>query len=727
MTADVLRPALLARYRDLIELRYDYPLVLTPTAGTETPVQSLTEILDAALRQAAPPGPDGERLRQQVLGLERQIRALLAGGATGTLSELWQRAADKLLAGADAEARIALRDGLKQARQAVTVDGAVLDCNERTPAAFVAHLWRTRETARTRRFSDKINSLILRLRELLRTDFLQSAEARAPERLQRAFGPRYSNVFDFKVLSKVLDGSARGVPLPERRRKRIRAALDVLETQRFVAAPAIAKRAEPYAFSFETCSAALEAFHVRLPEMAAVIKAMGIAELELDNRYRDAVHDPFFERFDLNSLSLADLAWFPSYLVLLRDVGVAAERTAVLDALSSGLPLKILLQFDDIVEELPLTGGKLAFGRKRPQFAGMVLGLTSAFVLQSSSSHLYRMRQKIQRGVGIEGAALFCVYSGCGTGTAGLPPYLAAAAAVESRAFPTFTYDPSAGKDWAARFDVRDNPQPETDWPVHSFDYEGRDHQRLSERFGFTFADFAACDTRYSARLQRIAASRAPVTLISVADYLRQPAQPGAAAFLPLVDEHDNLHKFAAGEELIQATRRCADAWRGLQELGGINNSHARRLLEQQRAVWEQEKQKELQALRSSAQAAAPAATKPAASTLETAAPAPAAGLNTGPAAAPDAAAEASPAASDDPYIETPRCTTCEECIHINNRLFIYDENKQAHIADVKAGTYRDLVEAAESCQVSIIHPGKPQNPDEPGLDELLQRAAPFQ
>ena len=52
--------------------------------------------------------------------------------------------------------------------------------------------------------------------------------------------------------------------------------------------------------------------------------------------------------------------------------------------------------------------------------------------------------------------------------------------------------------------------------------------------------------------------------------------------------------------------------------------------------------------------------------------------------------------------------------------MFAYNENKQAELIDVAAGTYRQLVEAAESCQLSIIHPGKPINPDEPGLDELL-------
>jgi hypothetical protein len=58
--------------------------------------------------------------------------------------------------------------------------------------------------------------------------------------------------------------------------------------------------------------------------------------------------------------------------------------------------------------------------------------------------------------------------------------------------------------------------------------------------------------------------------------------------------------------------------------------------------------------------------------------------------------------------------------------MFVYDENKQAYIADISAGTYHDLVEAAETCQVCIIHPGKPKNPDEPGLDELIKRAELF-
>jgi hypothetical protein len=81
---------------------------------------------------------------------------------------------------------------------------------------------------------------------------------------------------------------------------------------------------------------------------------------------------------------------------------------------------------------------------------------------------------------------------------------------------------------------------------------------------------------------------------------------------------------------------------------------------------------------------------------------------------------------TDEPYIDTASCTTCDECTNKNDRMFAYDDNKQAYIKDATAGTYRELVEAAEACQVAIIHPGKPLNPDEPGLEELVARAKPF-
>ena len=93
-----LRPALFARYRELPELRYDFPLVLTQSEGGI--VQSLSGVVDNALGTVAL-GNDGERIRKHVLRLEQEIRTLVAQGATGTLSGLWDKAAGSLAAGSD--------------------------------------------------------------------------------------------------------------------------------------------------------------------------------------------------------------------------------------------------------------------------------------------------------------------------------------------------------------------------------------------------------------------------------------------------------------------------------------------------------------------------------------------------------------------------------------------------------------------------------------------------
>jgi ferredoxin len=117
-----------------------------------------------------------------------------------------------------------------------------------------------------------------------------------------------------------------------------------------------------------------------------------------------------------------------------------------------------------------------------------------------------------------------------------------------------------------------------------------------------------------------------------------------------------------------------------------------------------------------------------------TAAPAPVAegdgGAATAVAEAP--AAAAAPAVEEEeelalePYIDTARCTTCDECTKVNKKMFAYNDKKQAYIKDPKAGTFKEMVMAAERCPVRIIHPGNPLNKKEKDLAKWMKRAEPF-
>jgi ferredoxin len=719
-------PAALAGLRRLERLRYDYPVVLVDEGAEAGTLRSVTSVVDDTLREVAPRGLEGERMRKHALRLEQEIRALVAAGAAGRLRELWSAAAARLVAPSDHEARELLASvGARLAH-----DGEVVGCGDEAPAALATHLWRAEQLRRARAFRGLVDRLCVRLADVLRAAFIHSQAGQGPESLRAAIGGSHREDFDFSAMSKLL---VRGTPkdeLPPARRQRIEWALGVLRAQRFYPDPRLAGRPDApaaYAFRFADCASAVAAYRERLPALALVAKAIAVAELEADGAYVDAKDDPVFAHFDESALGAEDLALFPDYLVCIPPGSNDAPQNAgLMEMLSSGLPVKVLVSTDDLLEEAALGTGHFAFGVRSARLANTATGLGGVFVVQSASANLYALRERLARAFRHRGAGLVSVYGGTRTATAGLPPYLTSAAAMESRAFPAFTYDPYAGDNLAARFSLEDNPQPEADWPVGALAYADAGLQRVVQEMPFTVADFALCDTRYAAHFARVPRERWNDAMVPADEWLAlDPKQ--AADRIPYVlaaDADDVMHRLIVDARLMQTVARCRTFWHRLQEQGGIHNSHAQVLLAREKAKWEAARAKEIEEAAALAAAAAP---QPVATQATATAPAAAAG----PPATATPAAEAAPASAernpDEAWIETSRCPSCNECQNINDRMFKYNDNKQAYIADIDAGTYRQLVEAAEACQVSIIHPGKPRNPKEPGLEELLERAKPFQ
>jgi pyruvate-ferredoxin/flavodoxin oxidoreductase len=98
------------------------------------------------------------------------------------------------------------------------------------------------------------------------------------------------------------------------------------------------------------------------------------------------------------------------------------------------------------------------------------------------------------------------------------------------------------------------------------------------------------------------------------------------------------------------------------------------------------------------------------------------------PPAAPEQEAAASAATAFEPaWIDQSECTSCDECVNINQKIFAYDDQKKAFLKDPKGGPFKDIVRAAEKCTGRCIHPGTPANQGEKGLDKLIKRAEKFQ
>lgn len=657
--AQGVRPALAARHRTLEALRYDFPVVLVSNpAGDELvlPLSTITDRMIAKIGATA----DAEAARQALLRAERDVRRAIASGKPGTLRKLWPAAAD-----------------------ALALDGELADCDGTFPAKVAVHVWSVVEKRKAAAFHAEADRLVVRLREILAADESRSPEARSAEALCESVGALHRDTFDFETMSQLLERAFEGRPLPEARRRRIHAQLAALTSQRFFTDP------PAHGMVFDGCGEALQAFRARYPEMRSFARTLAAAGLECEGRYDGARHDALFHHLAETPLTRDELAPFPALLVCVREGDMdATARAELIELLACGAPVKLLLQFDDL---LPPTGLSDVLGEvaaRADAFTGLALGLGHVFVLQAPASSVPRLHERLLQALAYPGPALLSLFSGASEG-ASLPPYLNAAAALESRAFPAFTWNPAKSLETGERFSIEGNPQPDRDWPRHTLEFEDAAHQAIREDCAFTAADFLAAHQRFARHFMPLPPDDGNAC-IAVDECLDRTEIDGVGASLPVVDDKDALYRMAVDDTMLELARGCRERWRRLQQMARLG-------------------------LPVSAPAPAVAAPEPAAEAPKAEAPPPAAAAET-----------AKAPASDEAYIETPRCTTCEECMAINKQMFKYDGNKQAYIADINAGTYRQLVEAAEACQVSIIHPGKPRNPDEPGLEEMLERARPF-
>lgn len=706
------RPALFADYRDLSRLRYDYPLILGSTKDGEW-VRSLADSIDFALQRSAAEGTEGEEIRRQVLNLEQEIRNLVAGSETGSLASLWEQARAVLLKEASDPSAGNLLENLAKVQSQLGFDGEVIDCDAHLSFRMIKHAWKQSQQQKSIALQKRINRLLNKLTDILKVDSMHSGQARDVAHLENSLGTGDSNVFDFQAMSQILKSAPVGNPLPESRQLRINAAIKVLEAQQFVNS---GSTNEIFEFSYTDCSTALTAFQQRLPAMAAVVKAISIAELEIENRYVESKHDAFYANFDEDHLGPEDLALFPVYLITIEDADDPINKQAVLELLGKGLPFKIVAHTNNIFGDISTATGQLSFGTQGQQLASMAMGLNTVFVMQSAASALYHLRDAITQGLGSDCPALFSVFTGAVGEQA---PYLLAAAAIESRAFPVFVFDPATSEDMALRFCLDGNPHCADDWSRSAFRYEDAEHNKQLQETAFTLVDFMVCDKRLANHFVSVSAEQWNQDMLPADTFMQMDAKSrlGKIPFVLLIDENNVLHRAVCDVKLIDAAHRCQQSWHSLQELGGINNSHARQALAQAKAEWEVEKQQLIE----QASVQNTTATVPHAPEINADIAAPAAQPS-----ADEPTAAVAEVSSDDPWIETIRCTTCNECTELNDRMFAYDADKRAYIKDPDAGTYLELVEAAETCQVAIIHPGKPRNPDEPGLEDLLERAELF-
>ncbi len=423
----------------------------------------------------------------------------------------------------------------------------------------------------------------------------------------------------------------------------------------------------------------------------------------------------------------------------------------------------------------------------RKELGLLAIAHRGVFVHQSSQASPAHLMAGVLKGLKRRRPALFNVYTPCPMehGLADNGSNQAARLALESRAFPFFTCDPDAGASLAASMSLDGNPSIGTDWPAYTLRHLDEAGAETSLEVPLTVADWAATEDRFKEQFSDLPEDLGDEA-VSFDQFVRMPRdeREGKTAFILAVGPDRRLRRLRVGPQIAALADDRLRFWSQLRELAGLQVSEAARLsvsgslqaefeakmaalrAEYEARIAELKREYPKQIARKLAEGLikhggggalsdllatlpatgpssgggagpAPKATAPSPASAPAASTTPAAAVTEAP---PAPAAEAttttpapvaSDAGSDEPlvleaYIDSARCTTCNECTNLNKRMFVYNAAKQAEIKDPSAGTFQQLVLAAERCPVAIIHPGTPLNPNEKDLEKWVKRAEKF-
>jgi ferredoxin len=772
-------PALLEPYRDITRLRYDYPLFLYPAEGTaiDRKPEELARPLSAFLQEAIAgfaPGEESARiLKDNLAWLEREARQRL-NETEGPISArpLLQEATRALLAHLrlDKENAARLQEDLDKLIGAIPEGGQLLAYGRYPAIHLLIHVIRSSVIPRHARFRREIEKHIKELKLLLDVDLHKSPESKQPEKLRGSVGGA-ADFFDTGALSQVMDHSHGSVVMSKERRARIEGALQTLEAYRHNATlvrfihggamdDAWLKQTQGFEAitAEEPCEAATRLFDEEAGRLAKVFAAARIAELEIDGIYDPAIHDPFFANFDWETFNRDELLLVPAVIALESADHVAADGMSSFSRLlSSGRPVQIFVRV--LAHNNPgARADEDPFKNYRTELGYLGISHRQAVVSQASAARHQHLLSRYSDALSATRTSLHLINIGLRpTGQdLGLNAWLVAGAALEGRVHPAFYINPAAGDAFADRMDFSGNPQPEQDWPLHPFQYLDDTGSTVNTELAFTFADYALLIPRLHHHFAVVPNECDTDNLVPIAEFLQLPDEEvhKHVPFVWAVSGGSVLHRVVISRALVQACRDRLNFWHTLQEMGGVRNKYidqavarTREELEAraagQMAALQAQFEEELSRVRAEAAGevmsrltdvlmgmdfTGGAAPRPA---LKAASPAPKAPTEQVEPVEPIAAEapaveEEEEALVEEPWIDTPLCTSCNDCLKVNPIMFVYNETNQALIGDLSAGTFAQMVEAAELCPSKCIHPGQPWNADEPNLDELKQRAAKF-
>jgi pyruvate-ferredoxin/flavodoxin oxidoreductase len=664
-------------------------------------------------------------------------------------------------------------------------DGACMGCGEKTGIHLVLSAVHALVLPRVRAHVRKLDDLIARLdakaRQILASDAdLGHLKAAGAREVDIRLDPAKKEVVERiqKTLAELKDLRWRYVEGPGGKGRAVTAFANATgcssvwgSTYPF----------NPYPFPWvshlfqDAPSLAIGLFEGHMRKMADGFIAVRRGELELEDAYDSKVHEPFFARFDWQQFTAEEFALCPPIFAVGGDgamMDIGFQNLSRL--LATNKPIRVVVLDTQVYSN---TGGQAStgtytgqdsalapFGKEhhgkeetRKELSLLAIAHRGSYVLQSSQANASHLLAGVLRGLQVRRPSLFLLHCPCPPehGLADEGAARAARLTLESRAFPLLRYDPDAGTTLAECLDLDGNPSPDDPWPTYDLSYADDTGAKQTLTLPVTIGDWAASEGRFKKQFRPLAEERA-ADAVRFDEYLKLPREDreGKTPFLPVLGKDGRLDRIEASPDIVRLAEERLAFWSLLRQMAGKElapsvHESAKRDAEAEFATRMEQLEAEHEAkvahlkadvarrlavglLRAGKDKRVEEILSAAAGMTVAVAP-PAAPPKAGKGEAPEPHRVEKPKAEEkeeglaiEAYIESARCTACNECTNINRKIFAYNEKKQAYVKDPRGGPYKDIVRAAEKCPVRIIHPGAPLDPNEKDLAKWVERGRKF-
>ncbi|MCJ7453730.1 MAG: thiamine pyrophosphate-dependent enzyme, partial [Steroidobacteraceae bacterium] len=320
------------------------------------------------------------------------------------------------------------------------------------------------------------------------------------------------------------------------------------------------------------------------------IKALRIAQLELDDTYLPEVHDLYFRMFGWDKFTAQELAMLPTAFSVggdgaTYDIGFGALSRL----LTTSTPIKVMVLNTGVYSN---TGGQTSTASLTGQDSDLTrfgsahsgkqedrkeLGLIAAFhphvfVAQTSTAMQGHFLGNVMEYLNYNSSpAVLDVYTPCQAehGIADAAANRRSRLAVESRMNPVFVHDPRRGDNLHSRFSLDGNPNVDCVGASTTITYVEEGATRLLE-VPLTPADFAREETRFKKQFRKLPAA-SEANALPIHDFVDLPAaaRTGKVPFVWSTDAGQRLEKLEVSGTIVHLVEERRRNWRTLQYLAG--------------------------------------------------------------------------------------------------------------------------------------------------------------